>query len=582
MTVFRRLPERSPEGVGVAFGLRKQMATTASAFGRKRTRKCIALLPALIYLAFALEPVEAQRSPRPVPSPLTTQLNQALTMAEQGHEDGALAIVNALVAQNPHFAPALKLQGAILEKVGRTEEAEQSYRQALDESPRDPALLFKLGTLDLALGDNEHAAAYLLRDSRLSPRDADVLFYLAQAYRLTGQYDLALDAIKKGVAMAPKDPQLLQLYGDLLVRTGDNQRGLQQLLKVHSLNPDLEKLDFDIARASFNRMNFADAASYSVRAAERDPNDLETMKLLAAAEEKVSQWEKAKLAFQQVLSLQHDDVVSLLGAAHCELELKQYREAIDTLHQVLVLDANQALAHYYLSRAFSGVGQTEQSQAEAELYRWMEQMSFIPAAPEAETGEAAWNHARELLEQHREDEALKQFLKDSDGKVEPLGDAYVLVGSLYLSMGNSTDGLRMLRHALQIEPSARGAHTYIGHVDIEQDRLNEAEREFSAELKNDPNYLPAIAALGQVRYTQGQWGEAAELLTKSKTRTPGLLYMLCDAYFHLGKTHEAKLTAQMLAAFAQKDSSMIQQLDALMARNGDTSFGLNASSGSIH
>jgi predicted Zn-dependent protease len=149
-------------------------------------------------------------------------------------------------------------------------------------------------------------------------------------------------------------------------------------------------------------------------------------------------------------------------------------------------------------------------------------------------------------------------------------------------MGNSTDGLRMLRHALQIEPSARGAHTYIGHVDIEQDRLNEAEREFSAELKNDPNYLPAIAALGQVRYTQGQWGEAAELLTKSKTRTPGLLYMLCDAYFHLGKTHEAKLTAQMLAAFAQKDSSMIQQLDALMARNGDTSFGLNASSGSIH
>jgi tetratricopeptide (TPR) repeat protein len=525
--------------------------------------------------------VEAQRSLRPAPSPLTTQLNQALAMAENGQEDSALGIVNALLAQDPHFAAALKLQGAILEKVGRAQEAEHSYRQALHESPRDPGLLFKLGILDLALGDNDHAAAYLLRDSRFLPRDPDVLFYLAQAYHLTGQNDLALDAIKKGVAMAPKDPQLLQLYGELLVRTGDNRRGLQELLIVHSLDPDLEKLDYDIALASFNQVNLSDAASYSVRAAERNPDDLETLKLLGSAEEKLSQWANAKLAFQHVLTLKQDDVVSLLGVAHCELELKQYLEAIDTLHQVVGLDANQALAHYYLSRAFSGVGETGQSQAEAELYRWMEQMSFIPAGPEAETGEIAWNHVRQLLEQHRENEALK-FLKNSGDKVESLGDAYVLAGSLYLSMGNSTDGLRMLRRALQVEPSARGAHTYIGYVDVEQDRLNEAEREFSAELKNDPNYLPAIAALGQVRYTQGQWGEAAQLLTRSKARTPALLYMLCDSYFHIGKSHEAKLTAQMLAAYDQKDSAMMQQLKALMARNGETSFALNSSSSSIH
>jgi tetratricopeptide (TPR) repeat protein len=557
------------------------MATITSGFEGNWTRKRIALLPALTCLACALVPVRAQQSPLPAPAPLASQLNHALTMAENGQEENALAIVNDLVAEKPHFAPALKLQGALLEKTGHPAEAEHSYRKALDESPRDPALLFKLGTLDLALGDNERAAAHLLRESHLSPGDADALFYLAQAYRLTGQNDLALDAIKKCVAIEPKDPQLLQLYGELLVRTGDNQQGLKQLLKARSLNPNLEKLDFDIALASFDQMNFSDAVSYSVRASERDPHDVETMKLLASAEEKLSQWENAKLAFQRVLSLQRDDVVSLLGEAHCELELKQYREAIDTLHAVLHLNANQGLAHYYLARAFSGVGQTEQSQAEAELYRSMQQMSFIPAGPEAETGADAWNRAHELLVQHREGEALKQFVKDSDGKVESRGDAYVLVGSLYLSMGDSTNGLRMLHRALQIEPMVRGAHTYIGSLDLQQDRLNEAEREFSAELKNDPNYLPAIASLGQVRYTQGQWGEAAELLTKSKTRTPGLLYMLCDSYFHLGKTHEAKLTAQMLAASAQKDSSMMQQLNALMARNGENLLGANSAKSSI-
>ncbi len=85
-------------------------------------------------------------------------------------------------------------------------------------------------------------------------------------------------------------------------------------------------------------------------------------------------------------------------------------------------------------------------------------------------------------------------------------------------MGNSTDGVRNLRHALEVEPTVRGAHTYLGIFALQQGKLEEAEKEFNAEIANDPNYQAAVAELGVVRYKQKKWAEAADLLSRSHTR----------------------------------------------------------------
>src|ERR1700744_3393906 len=106
---------------------------------------------------------------------------------------------------------------------------------------------------------------------------------------------------------------------------------------------------------------------------------------------------------------------------------------------------------------------------------------------------------------------------------------------LYLFAGKTEDGLRCLNHGLKIQPAVRGAHTYEGILALKQGDLGAAEKQFEAELANDPSYQLAIAEMGEVRYHQERWADAAEHLAKSRTMTPELLYMLCDAYFHLGK-----------------------------------------------
>ena len=100
------------------------------------------------------------------------------------------------------------------------------------------------------------------------------------------------------------------------------------------------------------------------------------------------------------------------------------------------------------------------------------------------------------------------------------------------------------------------AHTtYEGILALKLGDLNRAENEFQTELKNDPSYQMAIAEMGEVRYRQGNWSDAAEQLAKSRTMTPQLLYMLCDSYFRIGKVSDADLTAETVAGALREKQS---------------------------
>ena len=69
-------------------------------------------------------------------------------------------------------------------------------------------------------------------------------------------------------------------------------------------------------------------------------------------------------------------------------------------------------------------------------------------------------------------------------------------------------------------------------------------------------------------FKQGRYSEAAEQLAKSRTMTPELLYMLCDSYFHVGKVSDADLTAETIAAYGRNNPQVINDLIALLHRNG--------------
>jgi len=515
--------------------------------------------------------VLAQNANRPNESPLTRQFHQALNLAQHGDRQEAMNLVLRLLEQRPDFAPAIKLKGMLLEEAGRTSEAAAAYEEALKLTPHDGDLLLKAGIYKLSAGQKEEAIKLLQRCVRMLPGDGDAQYYLAQAYHLNGQDDLALRAIQQSLKAEPDNISVWQKYGELLCGTGDCEAGLRWLLKAQRSDAKLPRIDYDIAATDYKLMDLAGAAQYAARALQSQPDDVTSLRLLATANVKLGKWQEARNAFERLVTFKSNDVDSLLGLGQCEVELRDYPAAVDKLQTVLRLDPTRLLAHFYLSRAFTAMGRTAEAQHEAALHQLMvEQLTFVRSVASEEREIPIKAQARQLLAEHREQDALRLYQEHFKGTPATPPDAYVFVGKLYLFMGDTDDGLRNLHHALQIQPTVRGAHTYEGILALKLGDLSRAENEFKAELGNDPNYQLAIAEMGEVRYHQGLWSDAAEQLAKSRTTTPELLYMLCDSYFHTGRVSDADLTAETVAAYGRNKPELMKELVDLLLRNQQT------------
>jgi tetratricopeptide (TPR) repeat protein len=516
--------------------------------------------------------VRAQNTAHPAElSPLTRQFHQALNLAQNGDKRAAMNLVLRLLEQHPDFAPAIKLKGMLLEESGRTAEAAAAYEDALKLAPNDGDLLLKVGISRLASGKKEEAIKLLQECIRILPGDGDAQYYLAEAYHLNGQDELALRAIRQSLKAEPDNIAVWQKYGELLCGTGDCAGGLRWLLKAQHSDTTLPRIDYDIAASDYKLMDLAGAAQYAARALLSQPDDVTALQLLATADVKLAKWQEARNTFERILTFKPDDVEALLGRGQCEVELKNYPAAVDQLQSVLRLDPTRLLAHFYLSRAFAGMGRTSDAQHEAALHQlMMEQMTFVRSVEAEEREGPIKAQARQLLAKHRDADALQLYREHFKGTAATAADAYVFIGKIYLFLGDTDDGLRSLNHALEIQPAVRGAHTYEGILALKQGDLSAAENDFKAELANDPNYQAAIAEMGEVRYRRELWSDAAEQLAKSRTRTPELLYMLCDSYFHLGKVSDANLTAETVAAYGRNNSEIMKELNELLIRNGQT------------
>lgn len=512
-----------------------------------------------------------QGAGRAAQSPQMAQLHKALSLAEHGNAQAAMNLVRDLLAQNPTFVPGIKLKGMLLEESGRTGDAAEAYEEGLQLAPNDPDLLLKAGIYKLAQHKVDEAIKLLEHCIRVLPSDGDALYYLAQAYHLDGKDAQALAAIRLSLKAEPDNASVVQKYGELLSSSGNYQEGLRWLLKARHADASLPHLDYEIGVADYKLMDVDGATMNLTKEVAAHPNDLDALELLASAEIKLAHWPEAKQAYARLVAAKPDDAQELLGLGHCQVETQDYQAAVETLNAVLRLDPTRLLAHFYLSRAYVGLGNAAQAQHEAALHRlMMDEESFVRAEESEQHEDAIKPQARQMLKEAHEEDALKLYREYFKGSSATDADAYVFIGKLYLFMGKTEDGLRCLHRALSINPAVRGAHTYDGILALKQGDFDKAETAFKAELANDPNYQTAIAEMGEIRYRQGRWQEAADLLAKSRTMTPELLYMLCDAYFHLGKNTDAGLNAEAAAAYGRKNPDLMNDLIELLKRNGQT------------
>ncbi|MBB5058204.1 tetratricopeptide (TPR) repeat protein [Granulicella aggregans] len=501
------------------------------------------------------------------------QMHDAIAAAQGGDEARAIEIVRALVEQRPRFGPGLKLEGMLLEDQGQAGEAAKAYEAALTLSPNDSELLLKAGSMDLVAGKVPRAAELLKRRLRLLPGDEDASYYLAQALHLEGDNDGGVAVLKAALKKGAGHPATWQKLGELLCSAGQYDEALIWLVKAQKRDASLARIPFDLAVAQFGLQNLKEAEAAADEEARVQPQDLENLMLLATVRIKLGESAAARDVLQGVVSARPNDAAALVALGHCEVELKEFPAAIDTLGRALQVDPTQTLSHFFLSRAYAGVGKKDESEHEIAVYRELQQhLAFAPGAAEAKRNDALLGQTRGLIENGDEAGAFRLFKDDARGAVGTAGSPWVLVGSVYLSMGRVEDASRCFMKALTVDAKTPDANAYLGNMALEAGDLSRAEGYFNAERERDANHVFATAGLGWVRYRQGKWSEAADLIGRSKTTDATLLYLECDSLFRLGLREKAVLVAEAVAAYGKGNEAVGRALDGLLRRNGAASL----------
>lgn len=111
--------------------------------------------------------------------------------AAAGQLEQALATINR--AERPDMPDwrLLSAEGAILDQLGRSDEARAKYREALDLSPNEPSILSNLGMSYLLTKDLKTAETYLRRAAKQPNADSSVRQNLALVVGLQGRYQEA-------------------------------------------------------------------------------------------------------------------------------------------------------------------------------------------------------------------------------------------------------------------------------------------------------------------------------------------------------------------------------------------------------
>ncbi len=363
-------------------------------------------------------------------------------------------------------------------------------------------------------------------------RAEQTLLDKANYWRLKDRPDLAAEALNKLLALNPNQPDGLFQYGMLQVQLGkmpEAQRYLARLQQIAPGSPQVADLENTIraGKVSGNELNEARRLAQSGQTGEAVEKYRQTFKGPPPSNFGVEYyttlagtpggWEEARRGLEQLVQASPNDRQLRLALA----QVLTYREPTraDGIAQLAQLSKDPVVGA-------------------AALQSWRQSLTWQGGSPGAK------QQYEQYIAQYPQDNEIAQLLKEAATPVA--------------SAGNEAQSQ--------------------AYEDLKRGNLGGAERQFAAELKDNPNDPPALGGLGLVRLRQQRFVEARDLLARAMRGAPeqaGDWTAAHDSAAFWATVQEAKGIARSNPARAR------QLLTGLLSRSRSDNWGVELVLGDI-
>jgi predicted Zn-dependent protease len=497
---------------------------------------------------------------------------RALIRMNADDPSGALADVKAALAINAHDRDDLQLNGDILIKLGRIDEAIAVYKQVLTIDSVNQFALTSLGYASRAAGRDQDAEEYFQRLAQVDPRLYIPHLALGDLYTARRDFTRAAASYAKAYALAP--------HKALIVAGGMNAA-----IEAHDLNlagiwlsRDTDRMEKEpqVLREKERYLSFKgeyrESAEVGRKAIEVLPRDRDVIVYLGYDLLHLGQYDELLTLTSKNLTVlpNEPDIPLLEGYVHKHQGLsdqarKDFTEALNRDPEVVTAYVNRGYMLNDLNQPLAASADFESA-----LKR------------EPDNGEAHLGLAYANLDLHKPQAAVLQVAL-AERALGDSRDIHVIRATAYGRQNMLTEAAREYKAALKFTPNDGALHLGLGNTYFVERQYHDAIDELEIAAKDSPDNAAVFAllarsfanlqnrdqALQYVQLAESQSQHAPATINRSESTQSEILVSTGEALSTLGD--QAAAMERFRTALAALDSDRVSvrlAIAQLMAEQG--------------
>lgn len=448
--------------------------------------------------------------------------------ASSGDVDGALNVLEELLARSPDASEGWRLQAdLLLHNKGQTAAAIASYQKALAIQPDQADLHAALITLSFVQGDQASAQRQFETMKATLPGHPLTKFYLAQLTLAKGDFLRARELMLELLRVVPDNVSVLHVAGAVELQLGA----------------------------------LGQAETYLSRAVRQQPGFVAASRLLAEVYLRSHQPAKAIAALRGVIDKPNVDAGTLTTAGQAYLLLNDAKTADSYFARAARLKPNDAKA-----RSALAMSQLSRGNADAAFV----ELQSIAAADTGVSADMALISAR--LRRNELDAALKAITQLE--KKQPNSPvAQGLFGHVHVMRKDAAAARKSFEKALSQDARYFPAAANLAALDILDKKPDSAKARFDSFLKTNPKSVRAFLALAELKKRSGTNPEDVAKLIGDAINAdpidPQARLALIEHYASLGDFKAAITAGQAAVGSLPKDVELQDRLARVLLSGGE-------------
>lgn len=536
-----------------------------------------------------LAPVAQER-----PADFDVRMLQVAIANAKGDHAGAIASLQAMVAEKPSNAEPYAVLALLLAQQSKVGEAEDVLKSGLATNPKSTELMLALIRFYDQLNRPEQVEQALKSLIAAEPDKLPHRVALYQFYAKQNRWGEAEAALRTATKDFPDNLQTVLAIAEFYGRRGDPARAESELRAGLTAHPKALELHTALATLLERGKKPEQAEQLLKDFIAGSDDDTVTLKAKVALAELLARHERPKESEElvdAVLKENPSDRQALLTKGRLALLRKNPQDAIAAFRSILKdqpdatdvltllasafqMDGKPTLVQENLERAVKA--KPEDFALRRNLLQFLVQQKNLSLAMDQVNdylkGQPndieALSMKADLLARNQQGAALETALNEMKVKfpTQPVGP--FRLGSLYQSRGQHEAALAEFDTALQRAPGAYEPLKALVTELLEQKHPDQALARLTKTLADNPNNTGAHQLLGSLHLTLGRAEEGLAELNKAIALTPTWLppYLTLGAYYEKdGKLDEALAVYQKAQAVAGEDLEAKLGLDIAMA-----------------